>query len=156
MSAPNRGASAGGRIGRALNAGVAIGIIVMASFGYAYVTEVADPRAEPILGPEAVMVLRVLGYAVAGAALLFLPRLRERVFRPLAVGASETEALQAYVRTASLTVGIADVPAVIGLVLAVVGGDRYDPIGLGVVSLVVLGMHFPRYDEWLAAARRGR
>ena len=118
---------------------------MIAAVGYGYVETYGRPE-EPPLSEDALLAIRVAGYGFAFAALAFLSRLRDAIDRSPGLDVSDPRKLmQCYLRSAIVVVGIADLPALVGFVLAVLGGDDFDALGLGVASLVLLGIHFPPY-----------
>ncbi len=89
-----------------------------------------------------------VGLAVAGAALIRILRRRLLAVRP--AGPAPGLALQ----TASIvTFAFCEAVGVFGFVLFLVGGRVVDFYFFLVLSLVLFGIYFPRYDRWAQRAR---
>lgn len=89
-----------------------------------------------------------VGLAVAAAALIQVLRRRLLAARP--AGMVPGLALQ----TASIvTFALCEAVGVFGFVLFLVGGSVVDFYFFLVLSLVLFGIYFPRYDQWAQRAR---
>lgn len=97
--------------------------------------------------------LRIALFAVAGALVFTSTVLKGALLRnPPAHG----DLRIARLRTASIiTAAFAEVPAIFGLVLFILGRETSDFYILLVVSIYMLVRHFPRREQWESYVRRG-
>lgn len=98
-------------------------------------------------------IVRIALFVLAGMMVMSSTVLKGVVLR----NAPADAALRlARLRTASiLSAALAEVPAMLGLVLFLVGRTTEDFYILGVVSLYMLVRHYPRRDQWENYLRRG-
>jgi F0F1-type ATP synthase membrane subunit c/vacuolar-type H+-ATPase subunit K len=121
---------------------------------YAVIVEVLRTRARlPPGGAGAavnVAVLRYAFYFLAGVEGLAIPFVR----RAVEAGPALRGSLLARLRTGSIVgAALAEVPAILGLVLFLLAGARADFYALAGWSLVLQLFHFPRYERWEESAR---
>jgi hypothetical protein len=116
------------------------------------VEEIVRSRFSPFLGFARIgdrLAVRYGFYLAAAAAVVLI-----RVLNALGLRrtkAASPEALLGRLRTvALLTLALAEVPALLGLALFLVGGYNLDFYGLLFVSLILLFMYFPRPRTWEA------
>lgn len=97
--------------------------------------------------------LRIALFAVAGVLVFTSTVLKATLLRnPPASGDMRIARL----RTASIiTAAFAEVPAIFGLVLFILGRETSDFYILLVVSIYMLVRHFPRREQWDSYVRRG-
>ena len=97
--------------------------------------------------------IRIALFAVAGVVVFVATVVKNLLMRQ---APSEPEARLARARTATvLAAAMAELPAILGFVLFVLGGTPNDFYILAVVSLYMLVRHFPRREPWEAYVRRG-
>ena len=133
---------------------IVCGAMVASILIYAVVVEVLRARArQPLGGGGAGINIDVLRYAIyllAGIEGLAIPFVR----RAVEAGPALRGSLLARLRTGSLVgAALAEVPAVLGLVLFLLAGSRPDFYALAGWSLLLQLFHFPRYERWEEAAR---
>lgn len=129
-----------------------VGALITSLFGYAIVVEIIG--AEPAIMADAVSnVVRYVLYAVA-IAMVFAANvtlaLMLRGFRPAGDGELVARLTVAHVVAAAL----AEVPAILGLVLFAIGRQRVDFYFLALISLYLLLRNFPRRGRWERLAAR--
>ena len=142
-------------IGRHLKVARMIAAAIIASMVlYLALVEVLKAAVRPFRGFASVADMQPVRYAAFGAAaavILLILVLRPRLFRRKD-GESLTAALMRLQRSALLTMVLAEVPAILGLVLFLIGGSAADFYKLLFASLVLAFIHFPRrgaWEEWL-------
>jgi len=143
-------------LGRHLRTVTMIGVSVIVSLLlYLGVEEFIRARFRPFSGFVAVSDLQRLRYAAFGLAILGVVMIR--VSRQALLRRSsrddEKAARHRLQRTSLLTLVLAEVPAVLGLVLFFVGGLNIDFYLLLLVSILLVFMYFPRrsaWEEWLS------
>lgn len=142
-------------IGRALKPATWVSAAVVASlFLYLAMVEILKATLKPFRGFASVGDMQPLRYAAYGAgaaAILLILLLRPRLFNRRA-GEDAATALLRLQRASFLTVVLGEVPALLGLVLFLIGGGAADFYRLLAVSLVLIFIHFPRrgaWEEWL-------
>ncbi len=138
-------------IGRHLRPATLVAATIVASLViYLAVVEVLKRSLAPFRGFASLADMQPVRYAAYGAAaavVLLLLVLRPRLFKRPA-GADTAAALQRLQKAAFLTMVLAEVPAILGLVLFVVGGGAADFYKLLFASLVLAFIHFPRRGAW--------
>ncbi|HPW18976.1 MAG TPA: hypothetical protein PLP83_11460 [Candidatus Aminicenantes bacterium] len=142
-------------IGRALRPATWVAAAALASlFLYLATVEALKATLEPFRGFASVgdtQPLRYAFYGAGAAAVLLILLLRPRLFNRRA-GEDAATALLRLQRASFLTVVLGEVPALLGLVLFLIGGGAADFYRLLAVSLVLVFIHFPRrvaWEEWL-------
>ena len=142
-------------IGRALKPAVMVSVVILASLVvYLALVEVLKAALKPFRGFAGTSDMQPVRYAAFGAAaavILLILVLRSRLFKRRG-GADAGTALSRLQRAALLTMVLAEVPAVLGLVLFFVGGNAADFYKLLFASIVLAFIHFPRrraWEEWL-------
>lgn len=134
----------------ALVAAVVVGSLVV----YLALVEFLKATLKPFRGFAGIADMQPVRYAVYGAAaavVLLLLVLRPRLFKRR-TGEDSGAALARLQRAALLTMVLAEVPGVLGLVLFFIGGNAADFYKLLFASLVLAFIHFPRrgaWEEWL-------
>jgi hypothetical protein len=132
-----------------LSATIGFGILITA-----VIVEVFK-RTLPVrdTGPVNLDSVRIAMFAVAGVIIFTATVLKSIFLRNVpATG----EARIAKLRTAAaLTAAFAEVPAVLGLVMFVLGRRNSDFYLLFAVAVYMLARHFPRRDAWENYVRRG-
>lgn len=142
-------------IGRALKPAVMVSAVILASlFVYLALVEVLKAALKPFRGFAGIADMQPVRYAAFGAAaavILLILVLRSRLFKRRS-GDDAGTALSRLQRAALMTMVLAEVPAVLGLVLFFVGGNAADFYKLLFASIVLAFIHFPRrraWEEWL-------
>jgi hypothetical protein len=142
-------------IGRHLKAARMVAAAIVASLAvYLAVVEVLKASLRPFRGLAEVADLQPVRYAVFGGAaavILLILVFRPRLFRRRE-GESLASGLMRLQGAALLTMVLAEVPAILGLVLFLIGGGSADFYKLLFASLVLAFIHFPRrgaWEEWL-------
>jgi len=129
--------------------------VLVSLFLYLGVEEFIRARFRPFRGFVAVTDLQRLRYvffAVAIVAGILVRILRQALLRKVSHDDEKT-ALHRLQRVSLLTLVLAEVPAVAGLVLFFVGGLNIDFYILLFVSIFLVFMYFPRrsaWEEWLS------
>jgi hypothetical protein len=96
--------------------------------------------------------LRIILFVLAGALIFMTTVIKGLLLRR---APADPDARIARVRSASITaMALAEVPAVCGLVLVVLGGVRTDFYMLLVISCYMMVRHFPRRGPWDEYLRR--
>jgi hypothetical protein len=123
------------------------GSMISSLFVYALVVEVLSRSRGVEAATSAPEVLRWAFYAVA-VAMVFMSHVA-KAFMLRGAGAGGEEQLVARLMTATVvTAALAETPAILGLVLYVVGGYYTDFYFLALISLYLLMRHFPRWGQW--------
>jgi hypothetical protein len=142
-------------IGRALRPATWVSAAVGASLLiYLVLVEVLKATPKPFQGFASVGNMQPVRYAVYGAGaavILLILLLRPRLFNRRA-GEDLATAVLRLQRASILTVVLSEVPAMLGLILFLIGGNAADFYRLLAVSLVLIFIHFPRrgaWEEWL-------
>jgi hypothetical protein len=128
-----------------------IGIAVVASlFVYLLVVEALRAKLRPFHGIASFPGVEALRYVFYGVAVLEV--LATRALQGLLLRRSPGDDLRTTVmklgRTAAVTLCMSEVPALLGLVLFLLGGLNRDFYALLAVSLVLVFMYFPRLRSW--------
>lgn len=141
--------------GRYLRPAAMVAAVIAASLVvYLAIVEVVKAAFKPFRGFAEIADMQPVRYAAYGAAaavVLLILVLRPRLFKRRG-GEEPGAALPRLQRAAILTMVLAEVPAVLGLVLFFVGGNAADFYKLLFASLVLAFIHFPRrgaWEEWL-------
>ncbi len=128
---------------------IAVSIIVSLLL-YLGIVEFIRVRLRPFRGFLAVADLQLLRYAVFAMAILAV--ILVRVLRPRwlrrAAGEDPKTALHRVEKASLLTLFLAEVPGLLGLVLFLVAGRNVDFYILVFVSLFLVFMYFPRRSAW--------
>jgi hypothetical protein len=142
-------------IGRALKPAAMVSAVILASLVvYLALVEVLKAALKPFRGFAGLADMQPVRYAAFGAAaaaILLILVLRARLFKRRS-GDDAGAALSRLQRASLLTMVLAEVPAVLGLVLFFVGGNAADFYKLLFASAVLAFIHFPRrgaWEEWL-------
>lgn len=98
---------------------------------------------------------RYAGYATAVTAVVLLRVVHGALLRPR-TSPEPAAAIRRLVRTGVITLALAEVPAVVGLVLFLLGGYNRDFYVLLFVSLALAFMYFPRRRAWEASLQDSR
>lgn len=125
---------------------------VVCLFVYLVLVELVKSRVKPFVGFASikdVQTLRIVLFAAA-AALSVLNRVINGRFQKKGGGADHAETVQTLFRTALISLTLAEMPAILGLVLFVLAGLDKDFYVLFFVSLVLIFMYFPRLKNWEA------
>ena len=128
-----------------------IGVTIIASlFVYLIVVEVLRMRIKPFRGFAPIPEMSVVRYVFYGLAVLevLVIRLVQSLLLKRAPGDTVKIAVQKLFRASILTVCLSEVPAILGLVLFLIGGLNKDFYALLAVSLVLVFMYFPRLSSW--------
>ncbi len=138
-------------IRRAHRPAVVVGIAILASlFVYLVIVEVLRATMGPFRGFVALPGLRTLRYAFYGLAVLEV--LATRFFQGLLLRRAPGDDVRATVlklaRAAVVTLSLSQVPALLGLVLFLLGGLNRDFYALLAVSVALAFMYFPRLRSW--------
>ena len=142
-------------IGHHLRPAALVAAVIVASLVvYLALVEVLKATLRPFRGFAEIADMQPVRYAAYGAAaavVLLLLVLRPRLFKHR-TGEDSGAALARLQRAALLTMVLAEVPGVLGLVLFFIGGNAADFYKLLFASLVLAFIHFPRrgaWEEWL-------
>lgn len=132
-----------------------IGAAMIASLlAYAAVVEMIRARFAPFEGFARFPRWEVLRYAFVGLAVadaVLIQMVKARFLAARSAGMAPGAALQ----TASVvTFALCEVVGLWGFVLFVVAGSAVDFYFFLVLSLLLFGIHFPRWDQWQEWARR--
>jgi hypothetical protein len=128
-----------------------IGIAIIASlFLYLVIVEVLRAKMRRFHGlvqfPE-VNMLRYVFYGIAVIEVL-ATRFLQAILLRRAPGDDARATIVKLARTAVVTLSLSEVPALLGLVLFLLGGLNKDFYALLAVSLVLVFMYFPRLGSW--------
>lgn len=134
--------------------------VTAALFAYAFVVE-----ALPIVKPGFVGLLAgsqstidVLRYGLSGLTLgiaLLIPALRRRLTsRTPSRESSVRPPAQVLLAATVISLALAESPAIFGLVLFLLGGNRWDFYGFAAFALLLMLVVFPRDHEWRDWLRR--
>ncbi|MBU4203214.1 MAG: hypothetical protein KKD59_04595 [Acidobacteria bacterium] len=119
-------------------------------FIYLVIVEIIRSRLEPFQGfveIEGKAGLRYVIYIAAALQVIAIRLLRGYLLRSGQKGDVRQLALKMF-RTTILTFALAEIPALLGLVLFLIGGYNRDFYVLLFVSLFLLFMFFPRKQAW--------
>lgn len=137
------------RVTRAIGAAMIASLLI-----YAVVVEIIRARFAPFEGFTRFPQWEVLRYAFVGLAVadaVLIRSLKARLLAARSAGTAPGAALQ----TASVvTFALCEVVGLWGFVLFVVAGSLVDFYFFLVLSLLLFGLHFPRWDQWQEWARR--
>lgn len=128
-----------------------VGVVVAASLAvYLGLVEVLRAVLRPFRGWEPEIEVRPLRFAAFGAAVAVI--LLIRFVRPVLLKRRAGEGRKASIlrlqRASFLTLLLAEIPAVLGVVLFVLAGHNVDFYALLVASLILVFMYFPRWAAW--------
>jgi len=120
---------------------------------YVIVVEVLKRSMPAPEGAPSLDTIRIALFAIVGAVIFMTTVIKSMLLRrPAATG----DARLAQLRTASiLTAAFAEMPAVLGLILFLIGRRGADFYLLLVVAAYMLARHFPRRETWENYVRRG-
>jgi hypothetical protein len=128
-----------------------IGIAIIASlFVYLVVVEVVRATMGPFRGFVSLPGMATLRYVFYGLAVIevLTTRLLQGILLRRASGDDVRTTVLKLARTAVVTLSLSEVPALLGLVLFLLGGLNKDFYALLAVSLVLAFMYFPRLGSW--------
>ncbi len=128
-----------------------IGIAIIASlFVLLVVVEVLRAKAGPFRGFVSLPAIATLRYIFYGLAVIEVvaTRLLQGILLRRSPGDDVKGTALKLVRTAVVTLSLSEVPALLGLVLFLLGGLNKDFYALLGVSLVLIFMYFPRLGSW--------
>lgn len=127
---------------------------IIASLGiYTIVVEGVLRSGTDAAPPAFFATLRIALFVVSGVAIFTSTIVKGLMLRS---GPADTAGRLARLRTASVvSMAFAEVPAVCGLVLVLLGRVRTDFYMLLVISLYMMVRHFPRRGGWEEYVRRG-
>ena len=128
-----------------------IGVTIIASlFVYLIVVEVLRMQLKPFRGFAPIPEMTTFRYIFYGLAVLevLVIRLVQSLLLKHAPGDTVKITVQKLFRATILTVCLSEVPAILGLVLFLIGGLNKDFYALLAVSLVLVFMYFPRLANW--------
>jgi hypothetical protein len=126
------------------------GAIIASMAVYLALVEVLRAALKPFHGLATVADLQPIRYAAFGAAaavILLILILRPRLFRRKE-GEGRAAGLMRLQKAALLTMVLAEMPAILGLVLFLIGGGAADFYKLLFASLILAFIHFPRGGAW--------
>lgn len=128
-----------------------IGFAILASlFVYLVVVEALRAKLRPFHGfiaPAGLEPLRYVFYGIAVLEVLATRALQGLLLRR-APGDDVRTTVMKLARAAAVTLCLSEVPAILGLVLFLLGGFNRDFYALLAVSLVLVFMYFPRLRSW--------
>jgi hypothetical protein len=138
-------------IGRALKPATMVAAAVLTSLVITLaLVEILKATLRPFHGFATVGDMQPIRYAAYGAGaavVLLLLILRPRLYKRRA-GEDNGAAMLRLQRAAFLTLVLGEIPAMLGLVLFLIGGSAGDFYRLLAVSLVLVFIHFPRRGVW--------
>jgi len=119
---------------------------------YFLVVEIVKVRFRPFLGFARMRDLQTFRYAVFAVAVGFviLNRVVNGILLRISADRGAEDGVRVLNRASSVSLILAEVPALLGLVLFFVGGLDRDFDILVFVSLVLVFMYFPRESSWIA------
>jgi F0F1-type ATP synthase membrane subunit c/vacuolar-type H+-ATPase subunit K len=131
-----------------------IAAAIVASLGmYTFVVEMVMRSGTDAAPPAFFATLRIALFVVSGIAIFTSTIVKGLMLRN---APADTAGRLARLRTASvISMAFAEVPAVSGLVLVLLGRVRTDFYMLLVISLYMMVRHFPRRGGWEEYVRRG-
>ncbi len=117
---------------------------------YAVAVEVVNFSQAPFSGFAARTMDPMVRYSLWGVALLqiILIALVRRSLLAKSAGPSTAASVAKLITVAIVTAALAEIPAILGLVLFMVSGLRADFYGLLTLSLALLATWFPRLESW--------
>lgn len=136
---------------------VIIGLVMMASLViYLIVVSLLDQaRSAAEVPPPAVQ--GAAYYACIGISIVVILLARSASAMVLnARGASEPQPLQRLQTAAIITFALSEVPAVLGLVLFILGGSATDFYLFLLISLFSFSLTFPKFSQWEEWGRKRR
>lgn len=143
-------------IGRALRPAVMVAAAAVASLAvYLALVEVLKATLKPFRGFAGIASPQPVRFAVFGAGaavVLLILLLRPGLYRRR-TGEDLPAALLRLQKASVLLVVLGEVPAVLGLVLFLLGGFARDFYSLLFVSIVLAFVHFPRRGAWEEALK---
>ena len=128
-----------------------IGTAIIASlFIYLAVVEVLRAKMGPFRGFVSLSGIAALRYVFYGLAVIevLTTRFLQGLLLRRAPGDDARTTVLKLARTAVVTLSLSEVPALLGLVLFLLGGLNKDFYALLAVSLVLVFMYFPRLRSW--------
>ena len=128
-----------------------IGVMIIASLlVYLIIVEVLRAQLKPFRGFAPLPEMSTFRYVCYGLAVLevLVIRLAQSLLLKRAPGDTVKITIQKLFRASILTVCLSEVPAILGLVLFLIGGLNKDFYALLAVSLVLVFMYFPRLSSW--------
>jgi hypothetical protein len=138
-------------LGRALGPAKMVAAAIVASLIiYLALVEILKATLKPFRGFALGVDLQIVRYAAYGAGaavVLLILFIRPRLFRRRA-GEDTPASLLRLQKAAIVTMVLGEVPAILGLVLFLVGGGAGDFYRLLFVSIVLVFIHFPRRGAW--------
>ena len=138
-------------LGRHLRPATMVAAAIVASLVvYFALVEILKATLRPFRGFATVADMQPFRYAAFGAAaavILLILVLRPRLFRRVA-GENPGAALLRLQKAALLTMVLGEIPAILGLVLFLVGGNSGDFYKLLFASILLAFIHFPRRGAW--------
>jgi len=140
---------------RTLKTASLIGVTVIV---YLVIVEVLRSQLKPFRGFAPLPEMSTFRYVCYGLAVLevLIIRLAQSLLLKRAPGDTVKMTVQKLFRASILTVCLSEVPAILGLVLFLIGGLNKDFYALLAVSLVLVFMYFPRLSSWEAWVERTR
>ena len=136
---------------RSLKTASMIGITIIASlFVYLIIVEVLRAQLRPFRGFAPLPEMSTVRYVFYGLAVfeVIVIRLVQSLLLKRTPGDTVRITVQKLFRASILTVCLSEVPAILGLVLFLIGGLNKDFYALLAVSLVLVFMYFPRLSSW--------
>jgi len=133
-----------------------IGLVQLGGLAvYLLVAEIIRAQQKPFLGFLSSSlsagnrpVIRYAVFAASIASLLFLRFIHGRSLRKLSAFDDRDKALNHLFRSAVIDVVLAEVPALLGMILFLAAGVHWDLYVLLFVSLVLLFIYLPRLKNW--------
>jgi hypothetical protein len=128
---------------------------VISLFLYLAIAEFIRARFRPFRGFAAVADVQPLRYLFFGGAIVavILVRVLRHVLLKEPPGTVLKTALHRLQRVSLVTIVLAEVPAILGLILFLLAGLNIDLYILLLVSIVLVFMYFPRRASWEAWLR---
>jgi hypothetical protein len=132
------------------------GCIAASLLVYFGIVEVIRMRLAPFYGFASINDTQTLRFVFAGGAVLSLILLRilQPVFQKSVHNALPDEIPAKLARTSKNSLFLAEIPALLGLILFLLTGMNRDFYAFLVVSLILIFMYFPRLSSWRDIAAR--
>ncbi len=124
-----------------------VGYIAVAEF-----VRFLEPSFQGVMPEAPLGTLRPAFLGVSALLALGIPWLQRRAL--LGGLAGQGDPAGPLVASAIAAYALCELPAILGLVLFLLGGERMDMYGFAAISAALFYLHFPRCERWQAWQRR--